>query len=148
LVLLVLTSITVFTASNISDFIMSAFFHKIDFMLDGLLVFGINPRFYVYYIVIADPSFWFACCYLEMVSFFSKYQVSFVLLWENLLLISGPHRRWLISVVYLLLFCIGVHVMVYSSQSISGKFMFPHTHMVSLGYLLQILIMVFARACG
>jgi hypothetical protein len=50
-------------------------------MLDGLLVFGINPRFYVYYIVIADPSFWFACCYLEMVSFFSKYQVSFVLLW-------------------------------------------------------------------
>jgi hypothetical protein len=48
------------------------FFQKIDFMLDGSLVFGINPRFYVYYTVIADPAFWFACCYLEMVCFFQN----------------------------------------------------------------------------
>ena len=65
-------------------------------MLDGSLVFSINPRFYVYSIVIADPAFWFASCYLEMVSFFSKYQVSFVLLWGNLLLIPGPQSQSLI----------------------------------------------------
>jgi hypothetical protein len=77
-------------------------------MLDGLLVFGINHRFYAYYAVIADPAFLFACCFLEMVCFFSKYHVSFAVLCGNLLLIPGPHRRWLISVVYLLLFCIGL----------------------------------------
>jgi hypothetical protein len=48
------------------------FFQKIDFMLDGSLVFGINPRFYAYYTVIADPAFWCACCYLEMVCFFQN----------------------------------------------------------------------------
>ena len=49
----------------ISDFkfIISAFFPKIDFMLDMLLVFGIHPRFYVLYLVIANPTYWFACCY-------------------------------------------------------------------------------------
>jgi len=31
-------------------------------MLDMLLVFGIYPRFYVLYLVIANPAYWFACC--------------------------------------------------------------------------------------
>ena len=104
------------------------FFQNIDFMLDGSLVFGTNPRFYAYYTVIADPAFWFACCYLEISSAFCRLVGKFI-----------TYSRSASSMVDLsslfITFLYWFPVMVYSSQSISGKLMFPHTHMVSLGYL-------------
>ena len=117
------------------------FFQNIDFMLDGSLVFGTNPRFYAYYTVIADPAFWFACCYLEISKEFCRLVGKFI-----------TYSRSASSMVDLsslfITFLYWFPVMVYSSQSISGKLMFPHTHMVSLGYLPHTLIMVFARACA
>ena len=77
-----------------------------DIMYAGWVV-GVWHQSYVLRILYRDCWSRLLVCMLLLRDGLSvaKYQVSFVLLWGDLLLIPG---RWLISVVRLLLFCIGV----------------------------------------